>query len=336
MAEEERRTRAPPRKAKKNPDEAPLFLQKTYQMVDTSPQDIVGWTETGETFVVKNLEEFCNLLPTFYKHKNFRSFVRQLNFYGFRKLRADSAMTSKRPDGWWEFRHEKFLKGHPEMLVQIKRADHYEEEGKAQSDKGGGSDSLKGEVKTLQGRIQEMAGTIEQLTGLVDALLLERATGVVNSRIPSTITSAKEALSKKRKVVGDLVAPMSADIKKTFDDVPRGLEGDEARLLSQLSLDSADPVVISQKSAEDRAFPAFEKSAEDRAFPAFDFTDSDDAALKPVSSMSRSAASDTLSHPFLVDILQKLVGEGPSPSEPHLSETKQMMRVSSIKAMVTA
>lgn len=326
MPEEERRTRAPPRKAKKNPDEAPLFLQKTYQMVDTSPQDVVSWTENGDTFVVKNLEEFCNLLPTFFKHKNFRSFVRQLNFYGFRKLRADSNLTLKRPDGWWEFRHEKFLKGHPELLVQIKRADHYEEIDKSHAEKDKGrNDALKGEVKCLQERIQEMSGTIEQLTGLVDALLLERVTGLVDSRIPSTVTSAKEALSKKRKV---LTVPMSADIKKTFDDVPTGLEGDEALLLSNLSLDSADPIASAGKPAEERV--------EDRAFPAFDFSDSDDAALKPVLSMSRSAASDTLSHPFLVDILQKLVGEAPSPSEPHLSETKQMMRASTVKAMVTA
>jgi len=35
MASEERRGRAAPRKAKKDPDEAPLFLQKTFQMVDT-------------------------------------------------------------------------------------------------------------------------------------------------------------------------------------------------------------------------------------------------------------------------------------------------------------
>jgi len=62
MASEERRGRAAPRKAKKDPDEAPLFLQKTFQMVDTSPQHIVSWTENGDTFVVKNLEEFCNLV----------------------------------------------------------------------------------------------------------------------------------------------------------------------------------------------------------------------------------------------------------------------------------
>jgi hypothetical protein len=33
----------------------------------------------------------------------------------------------RRPDGWWEFKHEKFLKGRSDLLIQIKRADHYEE-----------------------------------------------------------------------------------------------------------------------------------------------------------------------------------------------------------------
>ena len=48
------------------------------------PSDIGGWSENGDTFIVKDMEAFANLLPKFFKHKNFRSFVRQLNFYGFR------------------------------------------------------------------------------------------------------------------------------------------------------------------------------------------------------------------------------------------------------------
>ena len=43
-----------------------------------------------------------------------------------RKLRTDGALIPDRPTHWWEFRHEKFLKGRPELLAQIKRANHYE------------------------------------------------------------------------------------------------------------------------------------------------------------------------------------------------------------------
>mmetsp|Transcript_76601 Transcript_76601/g.219779 ORF Transcript_76601/g.219779 Transcript_76601/m.219779 type:complete len:175 (-) Transcript_76601:13-537(-) len=119
--------RAAPRRARKDPNEAPVFLQKTFQMVDTCPDDIGGWSENGDTFIVKDMEAFANLLPKFFKHKNFRSFVRQLNFYGFRKLRTDGALISERPAHWWEFRHEKFMKGKVEWLTQIKRANHYEQ-----------------------------------------------------------------------------------------------------------------------------------------------------------------------------------------------------------------
>lgn len=59
------------------------FLTKTYQLVDDPCTDhIVSWGEEDNTFVVWRPPEFArDLLPNYFKHNNFSSFVRQLNTY---------------------------------------------------------------------------------------------------------------------------------------------------------------------------------------------------------------------------------------------------------------
>lgn len=59
------------------------FLTKTYQLVDDpAVDDVISWNEDGSTFIVWRPAEFArDLLPKYFKHNNFSSFVRQLNTY---------------------------------------------------------------------------------------------------------------------------------------------------------------------------------------------------------------------------------------------------------------
>eukprot|EP00349_Pseudokeronopsis_sp_Brazil_P003909 CAMPEP_0202964494 /NCGR_PEP_ID=MMETSP1396-20130829/8575_1 /ASSEMBLY_ACC=CAM_ASM_000872 /TAXON_ID= /ORGANISM="Pseudokeronopsis sp., Strain Brazil" /LENGTH=509 /DNA_ID=CAMNT_0049686647 /DNA_START=67 /DNA_END=1596 /DNA_ORIENTATION=+ len=103
-------------------DEQPIFLRKAYHMICACPPEIGGWSDEGDTIIVKDVKLFAEkVIPTVYRHNNFASFVRQLNFYGFRKVRSESLEKAE----WWIFRHPSFLRDQPNLISEIKRSAHF-------------------------------------------------------------------------------------------------------------------------------------------------------------------------------------------------------------------
>lgn len=157
MADEAARPRR-----RREQSEASAFLSKTYAMIDGLPSHIGGWSEAGDSMVILDSETFASeIIPQYFKHNNFRSFVRQLNFYGFRKLRAEAANASR-----WEFKHANFKRGHPELLVQIRRAEHYDY---SAPDAAKRQTELESDVATLKQRVDAMQTTLDALVAKLAA-----------------------------------------------------------------------------------------------------------------------------------------------------------------------
>lgn len=91
------------------------FIGKLSLMLqDPTAEPYVCWSVTGESILIIDPPRFSSqILPRYFKHSNFASFVRQLNLYGFHK-------TSQESDSC-EFSHPVFRKGNEQTFKEIRR-----------------------------------------------------------------------------------------------------------------------------------------------------------------------------------------------------------------------
>eukprot|EP01139_Manchomonas_bermudensis_P001645 Amastigsp_a2516_142.p1 type:complete len:276 gc:universal Amastigsp_a2516_142:294-1121(+) len=101
------------------------FVSKTFALVsDPSSNDIIRWSDGGDSFLIVDEVRLTRLLPAYFAHENVASFIRQLNNYGF--------SGHKEADGY-RFEHPAFRAGRSAELVLVER--------KAARKGGAGSDS---------------------------------------------------------------------------------------------------------------------------------------------------------------------------------------------------
>lgn len=102
----------------------PAFVNKLWSMVnDNSNEKFIHWSRNGESIIVPNREKFVQeVLPKYFKHSNFASFVRQLNMYGWHKVQdIKSGSMLSNNDSRWEFENENFKRGREHLLENIIR-----------------------------------------------------------------------------------------------------------------------------------------------------------------------------------------------------------------------
>ncbi|RHY09549.1 hypothetical protein DYB25_003716 [Aphanomyces astaci] len=160
--------------ARRKVSSAAIFLKKTYDMIDTAPSSVAGWSDDGGSFIVREPKEFAAyMLPKYFKHSNFSSFVRQLNFYGFRKTKKEVLLVALETDDLknsWEFHHELFHQHKPHLMAKIKRKTNYTEQFSDATSTGDDIDDLRNDVTEIKTHLTNLTDQIASLSRLVHSV----------------------------------------------------------------------------------------------------------------------------------------------------------------------
>jgi len=97
------------------------FAWKLYEMLETVHKndvdtDIVSWVDDGKAFKVHDLKRFVDeIVPTYFKQSKYKSFQRQLYFYGFTR----ETSSGKKGHTPGSYRHPKFIRGKKTMCLSM-------------------------------------------------------------------------------------------------------------------------------------------------------------------------------------------------------------------------
>uniref|UniRef100_A0A7S4NZT3 HSF-type DNA-binding domain-containing protein n=1 Tax=Guillardia theta TaxID=55529 RepID=A0A7S4NZT3_GUITH len=91
-----------------------FIVKLTLMLKDATAYPYISWSHSGESIVVTDPTAFAiKVLPRYFKHGNFASFVRQLNLYGFHKTSQEATAC--------EFTNPLFRRGDEHLLKAIRR-----------------------------------------------------------------------------------------------------------------------------------------------------------------------------------------------------------------------
>eukprot|EP00529_Nitzschia_sp_RCC80_P014440 CAMPEP_0113452976 /NCGR_PEP_ID=MMETSP0014_2-20120614/7122_1 /TAXON_ID=2857 /ORGANISM="Nitzschia sp." /LENGTH=721 /DNA_ID=CAMNT_0000344361 /DNA_START=247 /DNA_END=2412 /DNA_ORIENTATION=- /assembly_acc=CAM_ASM_000159 len=97
------------------PGRVPNFPAKMHSILSRADlADVVSWNEHGRAWRVLKPREFeVKVIPTYFEHAKFSSFIRQANGWGFRRITQGKDRNS--------YYHEMFLRGLPHLCKMMKR-----------------------------------------------------------------------------------------------------------------------------------------------------------------------------------------------------------------------
>lgn len=182
----------------------PIFLRNTHDMIsfcDRSNPSVATWDSNGTNIVIKDTEALArDIFPAYFKHTNFLSFARQLNFYGFRKVKSRM---------YCVYHHECFLRNRADLLSLIRRQPsdaNYDHQIVVPAS------SPLPPAPTNTDEVEDVKKKVDTLTATVASLHKEV------TDLKSIVTSLVDVIQSNSSIIYELQAARSAHAGKTSDD----------------------------------------------------------------------------------------------------------------------
>ncbi len=185
-------------------NKVPKFLRRLYREVSDPDNKCICWDENGEKIRIVNKEMFVkDTLPKLSKTKEYSGFIRQLNIYGFIKIK------NAKNDDTEEYYNCFFKKNDPECMEHITRIKKHTKEDSRLNQSTiennlayltNSNYRLNGEIAELRERVEKQERTIN---GLLEILGKVFRTGMQNisyennlsklqSEMPSSLIETKK------------------------------------------------------------------------------------------------------------------------------------------------
>ena len=178
------------RKLKKISKTEPSFLFKLYQILSSQEyHSYIHWSHDGLSVIISDSIGLTKkVLPKYYNHHNYASFVRQLNMYNFHKIRTDPKSNEQK------YSHNEFYRGKSVKEIQEIRRKIKNEDDK---DKTGGKDKNNNLDKKLSINIKNNENflddkiLLEEIENLEDDKKFAKYENLINSGGVSQISNDK-------------------------------------------------------------------------------------------------------------------------------------------------
>lgn len=168
------------------------FLDKLYTILEEESPEIISWSSSGDSFIIYSPQLFSqNIMGKYFKSNKFNSFVRQLNFYGFRKSTRDQNCEDRgQGSRTWEFKHPSFIRGRKDLMSKI----HRKQIGDTDSE--------------LESRIVQLENESHYLYNLVNELLIWKVILLVLNNIQNDVCSRYPSLTTESMLDGMKQVPV--------------------------------------------------------------------------------------------------------------------------------